>query len=178
MPDLVNINLIVILAVFAVTVTVYAFIARRRKRGGKHRLFRKRARRVARILSRGREADSAGKMAYLRKINPYVFEELVLDGFRSKGYGVKRNRRYSGDGGIDGRVYLDGKEYLVQCKRYKGHVRSADVMSFSALCAERGCGGFFVHTGKTGHGSKDAARFADVRIISGKSLLDLLNCER
>ena len=73
---------------------------------------------MARILSRGREADSAGKMAYLRKINPYVFEELVLDGFRSKGYGVKRNRRYSGDGGIDGRVYLDGKEYLVQCKRY------------------------------------------------------------
>lgn len=49
------------------------------------------------------------KIAYLRKIDPFVFEELLLEGFERRGFEVIRNRRYTGDGGIDGRVKIDGQ---------------------------------------------------------------------
>ena len=57
------------------------------------------------------------KIAYLRKIDPFVFEELLLEGFERRGFEVIRNRRYTGDGGIDGRVKIDGQTWLVQAKR-------------------------------------------------------------
>ncbi len=40
------------------------------------------------------------KIAYLRKIDPFVFEELLLEGFERRGFEVIRNRRYTGDGGL------------------------------------------------------------------------------
>ncbi|HIG4575661.1 TPA: restriction endonuclease, partial [Klebsiella pneumoniae] len=58
------------------------------------------------------------KIAYLRKIDPFVFEELLLEGFERRGFEVIRNRRYTGDGGIDGRVKIDGQTWLIQAKRY------------------------------------------------------------
>lgn len=53
------------------------------------------------------------KIAYLRKIDPFVFEELLLEGFERRGFEVIRNRRYTGDGGIDGRVKIDGQTRLI-----------------------------------------------------------------
>lgn len=173
LAEILNLRLLLILAAFALTVTVVMSVRKNRRRGGRHRSFRKKARRVARTLAKG-EGTPAGNMAYLRKINPFVFEELVLDGFQAKGYSVKRNRRYTGDGGVDGRVYLDGKEFLVQCKRYRGYIKNSDVEAFAGLCAEKGAEGFFVHTGKTGQGSRSAARIGNIYIISGDSLLNLI----
>ena len=43
------------------------------------------------------------KIAYLRKIDPFTFEELLLEGFESHGFRTIRNKRHTGDGGIDGR---------------------------------------------------------------------------
>ena len=37
------------------------------------------------------EHDGA-KLNYLRKINPFVFEELILSAFKDKGYKIKRNK--------------------------------------------------------------------------------------
>lgn len=42
------------------------------------------------------------KINYLRKIDPFVFEELLLEGFEAHGFRTIRNKRYTGDGGIDG----------------------------------------------------------------------------
>ncbi|MGS6531656.1 restriction endonuclease, partial [Enterobacter hormaechei] len=39
---------------------------------------------------------------YLRKIDAFVFEELLLEGFEAHGFRTMRIKRYSGDGGIDG----------------------------------------------------------------------------
>ena len=39
-------------------------------------------------------------ITYLRKIDPYVFEELLLEAFEIKGYIIKRNKSYSYDGGM------------------------------------------------------------------------------
>ncbi|WP_375491682.1 restriction endonuclease [uncultured Nostoc sp.] len=48
-------------------------------------------------------------IATLRKISPYVFEELVLTCCKKQGWQIQRNFRYTGDGGIDGRVLILGK---------------------------------------------------------------------
>ena len=117
----------------------------------------------------------AQAFAYLQKVNPYSFEELVLDGFEKAGYKVKRNARYSGDGGVDGRVSKDGEEYLVQCKRYRGYISRQDVEDFSRVCTRECRRGFFVHTGKTGEGSwETAGAFGNVNIISGGRMLSLV----
>ncbi|MDS6629808.1 restriction endonuclease [Klebsiella variicola] len=46
------------------------------------------------------------KINYLRKIDPFVFEELLLEGFEAHGFRTIRNKRYTGDGGIDGQVII------------------------------------------------------------------------
>lgn len=117
----------------------------------------------------------AQAFSYLRKVNPYTFEELVLDGFLRGGYKVKRNRRYSGDGGIDGRVSKDGEEYLVQSKRYRGYISRQHVEDFSRVCTRERRKGFFVHTGKTGDASwETVSLFGNVDIVSGERMLRLV----
>lgn len=137
----------------------------------RHKARRREAERVRDLLSRGGFSTAQG-IAYLRKINPYAFEELILDGFEKAGYSVKRNRSYSGDGGVDGRVTRNGEEYLVQCKRYRGHISRQDVEDFSRVCTRERKRGFFVHTGKTGEGSwETAGQFGNVDIVSGRRML-------
>jgi restriction endonuclease Mrr len=45
-------------------------------------------------------------LATLRRISPYVFEELLLICRQDQGWQIQRNFSYSGDGGIDGRVAM------------------------------------------------------------------------
>ena len=117
----------------------------------------------------------AQAFSYLRKVNPYTFEELVLEGFLKDGYKVRRNKRYSGDGGIDGRVSKDGEEYLVQSKRYRGYISRQHVEDFSRVCTRECLKGFFVHTGKTGDASwETAGTFGNVEIVSGDRMLRLV----
>ncbi|GJK49706.1 hypothetical protein TUM17560_20830 [Serratia marcescens] len=87
---------------------------------------------------------------YLRKINPYVFEELLLLAFERQGYAVIRNASYSGDGGLDGQVIIEGKTYLIQAKRYGRTITPSHITSFGALLRQYHCDGFFIHTGRTG----------------------------
>ncbi|WP_312352558.1 restriction endonuclease [Sphingobacterium siyangense] len=116
------------------------------------------------------------RMAYLRKIDPFVFEELLLDAFESKGFKVIRNKRYTGDQGIDGVVWKAGQKYLIQAKRYKGHIKLKHITEFSDLVETHDCQGLFCHTGKTGLGSKTASKVnGKIIIISGSTLLDLIS---
>lgn len=140
----------------------------------RHRARREQARKIRDTLGNG-SFSPAQAFSYLRKVNPYSFEELVLDGLEIDGYRVTRNRSYSGDGGIDGRAARGGKEYLVQCKRYRGYISRQDVEDFSRVCTRECREGLFVHTGKTGDGSYEtAASFGNVRIISGERMLRLV----
>lgn len=116
--------------------------------------------------------EPGARLQYLRKIDPYVFEELVLDAFAQRGLAVRRNKRYSGDGGLDGQVRIHGEWHLIQSKRYSHHIQSAHVQAFANLCQERGQNGVFVHTGRTGHASYG---FLNVHILSGDALLHLLS---
>ena len=115
------------------------------------------------------------RLSYLRKMDPFAFEELLLEAFERGGYEVRRNRRYSGDGGIDGVVVKDQTRFLVQAKRYRGYINRADVEAFGQVLEARRVRGFFCHTGKTGREAKaEAARGGRMTILSGHKLLEFL----
>lgn len=110
-------------------------------------------------------------MTYLRKLNPYVFEELVLSLFERQGFKVERSTRYSGDGGIDGRVWKNGTLYLIQVKRYRAHVKLAHIREFSAVLSRNNARGFMIHTGRTSRAIRNMAARNHIEIISGSRLL-------
>lgn len=114
------------------------------------------------------------KMAYIRKVDPFVFEELILTAFKLSGHKIKRNKRYTGDGGIDGQVWIDNQLFLVQAKRYKGSINPAHVTEFSRIVRNHpSAQGLFIHTGRTGLQSKKNAK--NVFFISGSKLIELLS---
>ena len=122
-----------------------------------------------------RFATQEERITHLRGVNPYVFEEMILSALKQRGYPIKRNKRYSGDGGIDGQAIIGSHCYLIQAKRYANHINPAHVQSFALLCKRRGKRGLFVHTGKTGQKSARIARFSEIEIISGDRLLNMFN---
>lgn len=138
-----------------------------------HAYYKRSARKVYKIIN-GQEQVNATVIPYLRKISPYVFEELVLLAYEKKGYKVKRNRRYSGNGGIDGHVMMNKVWIPIQAKRYKSHIKRKHVLDFENLIVRRNKPyGLFIHTGRTGKGSR-GNEFPHVQIVSGERLLDLI----
>lgn len=112
-------------------------------------------------------------IAYLRKIDPYVYEELILHALKQTGYRVKRNKRYSGDGGIDGKVWVNGKLHYVQAKRYSKYINKAHVQEFNHITKRDKVGGLFIHSGITGKGSKSEVS-SNVQMISGEKMVNLV----
>ena len=118
-------------------------------------------------------APGAARMVYLRKVDPYAFEELILDALQRRGHKIVRNVRYTGDGGIDGRFFYNGHQFLIQAKRYSGHINSRHVQVLEELCRSQDSYGLFVHTGRTGRQSK-SCNYEKVTVVSGDLLLKLL----
>ena len=115
-------------------------------------------------------------LAYLRSVDPLVFEEVVLSALEDAGLFVLRNQRYSGDGGIDGRVWLPGQGwYAVQSKRYGGHVNHHHVAAFGEAICRHGFGaGLFLHTGRSGAAVYPHLTKSKVVLVSGASLVKLV----
>lgn len=146
--------------------------------GNKHKRNIARSHRVLKKVSRiHRESAKGQVMAYLRCVDPYVFEETVLSAFHQQGLRVIRNRRYSGDGGIDGKLRIGKKTLLIQVKRYRSHIRLVDLREFAQICENKGVGGLFIHTGRTGGASWSFCQNTPIRIISGDLLIRLC-CEK
>lgn len=114
------------------------------------------------------------RMEVMRRMDPFAFEELVVYALKKHGYRAWHGRRYTGDGGIDGYVRVNGRKCYIQDKRYRGVIKPEHVALFSIICRKDKRHGYFVHTGKTG----SSASYADSRyvsIISGERLLRLVN---
>lgn len=128
------------------------------------------------IQSMRGQAVEARLFSYLRKIDPLVFEELVLCAIERAGALVVRNLRYSGDGGLDGRAWIVGVGWCaIQAKRYGTHISAQHIAAFGTLLQRTGYrAGFFVHTGRTGAAAY--AHLSDQRtiLLSGSRLVDLL----
>lgn len=143
----------------------------------KHRRWRqeKNIRTAFRVLTRVRTLPDANVIPYLRKIDPFVFEELLLTVFEEKGYKVIRNKRYTGDGGIDGRIIENGNIVLIQAKRYKSYVSREHIMNFRKLIEHSNSNkGYFIHTGKTGSDTLKNSSDEKLIIISGHKLIKLI----
>ncbi|MCL6392501.1 restriction endonuclease [Pectobacterium atrosepticum] len=143
----------------------------------RHRRYRKTAERLLKRLPT--LAGDAQRFSYLRRVNPYVFEELLLLAMERQGLKVIRNASYSGDGGLDGQVFIEGQRWLIQAKRYSRAIDPAHVAAFSTLLMKHRCGGLFIHTGRTGVKSKQFVNSnpnstVPLHIISGQQLLALL----
>lgn len=146
---------------------------RKSARARRHQRFRLTAQNA--IARLGKLQSASQQIAYLRRLNPFVFEELILEAFERAGHKVHRNHRYTGDGGVDGAVVIDGILHLVQAKRYAKHINLAHVHQFALLVRQRRCCGLFCHTGKTGAAVRALAQACpEIRILSGDKLLDAL----
>ncbi|MDF7679923.1 restriction endonuclease [Enterobacteriaceae bacterium ESL0689] len=158
---------------FIVVILRLGFRQREKVSVHRHRRYQTMA---AQILEKlGTLPGNGQRIQYLRKINPYVFEELLLLALERQGLTVVRNASYSGDGGIDGRVIIDGQCCLLQAKRYSRAITPAHIRDFDRLLAQQSCCGFFIHTGRTGNMSRAiSAASSRLYIISGQRLLDLL----
>lgn len=164
---------LLLLGAFALLVCALLFRPAGYYRRRRHLRKQRAARRVLeRIAQFERPERSIG---YLRKIDPLVFEELILEAFERRGHQVHRNARYTGDGGIDGRVVMRGQLYLVQAKRYAKHVSRQHILQFAEMLERRNCPGFFCHTGRTGQFGRELNKTHPyLTIISGQRLLELL----
>jgi restriction system protein len=130
---------------------------------------------ASKALDKLREINSpAMQFSYIRKIDPYVFEEMILTALSRRGHRITRSRSYSGDGGVDGEVVINGNRVLIQAKRYSGYIKSVHVEHFHKLCEKEKNDGLFVHSGKTGKKAKESSRKNLVEIVSGRKLLMLL----
>ncbi|WP_392587911.1 restriction endonuclease [Serratia ureilytica] len=164
---------VVLIVLFAAVMMGMNCRGRETARRRRHRRYQATATRVlARLPLLGGDGQ---RLAYLRKINPYVFEELLLLAFERQGYAVIRNTSYSGDGGLDGQVIIEGKTYFIQAKRYGRTISPSHITSFGALLRHHHCDGFFIHTGRTGQLSCALLQnHPHVHLVSGQKLLALL----
>ena len=138
-----------------------------------HRRMRRQSSRALKLLQDKAISRPGSIITYLRKMNPHAVEEVVLDAAENAGHKVKRNSAYTGDGGVDGEIFVDGQWHLVQTKRYQKTINPQHVSDFNLVCARRGQPGLFIHCGRTG--DKSRQNKADhVRFISGNALVALI----
>lgn len=131
------------------------------------------------------ESLRAELLERLSQVDPYYFEEIVLDLLFAMGYGGNREEarkvtRKSNDEGIDGVINEDrlGLDVVyVQAKRWKNSVGRPNVQEFvGALAGKQASKGVFI---TTGHFSQDAIVYAGlvsqkVVLIDGARLADLM----
>lgn len=159
-----------VILIFIITSFIYKTFFKKNRR---HERNKKTSKKVLEKIS-SFENDGQ-KIAYLRKIDPFVFEELILDSFAKKGYKVIRNKRYTGDGGIDGKVIIDGDVCLIQAKRYKGLINPKHVREFEELCKKSNVSGFFCHTGRTSKNlMSEIKKTSYTVLVSGDRLIELI----
>nr|WP_308597926.1 restriction endonuclease [Massilia sp. BJB1822] len=141
-----------------------------------HRRNVRRSRAVLRTVRGFTGPGRAGRcLCYLRRVDPLLFEEVVLSMLEDAGLFVLRNRRYTGDGGVDGAVWMPGRGwYAVQVKRYRNHICERHVGQFAEVVRRQGyAGGLFVHTGRSGAAVYSHLVAGKIILVSGATLVRL-----
>jgi restriction system protein len=113
----------------------------------------------------------------LRRVNPFVLEDLYLHCCEDNGWPVIRPQ-YTEDGGIDGAFWMEESLFLVQSKRYKDFIQPEHIGAFDTVIQNHASaiGGLFIHTGRTGieahyYLEKSEGR---VMLLSGQDLVDFV----
>jgi len=111
----------------------------------------------------------------LQAMSPFAFEYLITEGLQKKGVGIRKLKRVTGDGGIDGMLHLQGRWHIVQAKRYAAPVSQGMINEFLALCQRKKMPGLFVATGGFSQPAKTLAdRTARITLVDTGQLLAML----
>lgn len=115
-------------------------------------------------------------IAYIRKMDPFTFEEMILTSInRNTFVKIERNKRYTGDGGIDGKFFINGSLFLIQAKRYHGLVKTSDIEDLlQKTTYHNATGSLFIHTGKTSTVALKRYSEGKVFIVSGHAMVALI----
>ena len=94
--------------------------------------------------------SSRQRFSYIRKVDHFLWEEILMSCFEERGYPVIRTKM-TRDGGSDGFVTINGNFIVIQAKRYKGEIAKAHVMELDRLVSQnkRFNKGLLIHTGKS-----------------------------
>lgn len=161
------IGVAMLLIIIQLWLRVYFKPSRRRHR----RYIKQAAKELSVIRALYQQGNIKGIFYHLRyKVNPYVFEEMVLTAIEDKTVKIIRNKSYSGDGGIDGQFIYQRERWLIQAKKYSHHINPQHVRLHEQICAASKTKGLFIHTGKTGK----QARSRQVMMVSGHNMIKLL----
>ncbi|GAB2680682.1 restriction endonuclease [Aliiglaciecola aliphaticivorans] len=112
----------------------------------------------------------------LRETSWQDFEILVAEAFRRQGYSVQENMVAGPDGGIDLNLRKDGKQHIVQCKRWRSSKVGVSIVRemYGVLTASKADSVYVVSSGEF---TKDAIEFAQnlpIKLINGQALLELI----
>ncbi|MBI5557497.1 MAG: restriction endonuclease [Deltaproteobacteria bacterium] len=112
------------------------------------------------------EADPIKKMSWQE------FELLISEFFRQQGYSVKETGKGGADGGVDLRMSLQGKKYLVQCKHWKAFKVGVKIIRelFGVMTAEGARGAFIVTSGLFTEEAIEFAQGKNITLIDGVKL--------
>jgi restriction system protein len=110
----------------------------------------------------------------LYSLKPYEFEHYVADLFRRKGY-IVRLRGRSGDNGVDLLLSQpNGKQAIVQCKRYRKTVGPEIVRElYGTLIHERVAHAFLVTTADVSDAAREWAQGKPMTLIDGRALAEI-----
>ena len=115
-------------------------------------------------------------MNELMSVDPYKFERVVADYYKSQGYTVLSTKK-SGDGGKDLVMFKNNKTYFVECKQYasNNHVSRPLVQKLVGACHPHGAEAIFVTTSKFTQEAIQEGRISRVEMVDGSKLLSKLN---
>ena len=117
-------------------------------------------------------------MEWVRGLSWRGFEHQLAEVYRQKGYEVEETGGGGADGGIDLKLFRDGRTTIVQCKHWKTwkvNVKPVREL-FGVMTAERADSAIFITSG--GYTS-DALKFAEgkpIELIDQHGFLDLVRC--
>lgn len=132
-----------------------------------------------------RESLVADLRAKLADVNPFRFEQVVLDLLVAMGYGGSRREaaevtQKSGDAGIDGVINEDrlGLDVIyVQAKRWKNNVGREEIQNFvGALAGKKASKGVFITTSAFNENAREyaAGLHQKIILIDGRRLAELM----
>lgn len=112
-------------------------------------------------------------LAMLRGMSPSEFEDFIAQMFQGLGYKT-RLVGGSGDGGVDIEMTKDGRDYVVQCKKFVTRkVNPHDVRDFFGAMGDRHVTGkgFFITTNIFTHEAEEFAEKNAIEWVDGQSLI-------
>lgn len=129
----------------------------------------------SRILRRNL-LNSQKDLQAISKLSWQEFENLVCDIYRKQGYKVQEFGGPRADGGIDAKIWKNGKIGIVQCKHWKRTSISVSLIRehYGVLMSESAQEGKFITLGDFTRSAKTFAANKPIELITGIQLVAML----